>query len=60
MGVKLHVKVGQIVREGQLWVELKHECQEVPKELWNKLNDAIKISPHQEDFQQSRILEIIE
>lgn len=60
VGVKLHVKVGQVVHEGQLWVELKHEYQEVPKDLLNKLQDAIKISSQQQDICQSRILEIIE
>lgn len=60
MGVKLNVKVGQAVEKGKVWVELKHECEEVPKDLWRKLEEAITISSQPSAAQQSRILEVIE
>lgn len=60
VGVQLNVKVGQAVHEGQVWGELKHECEHVPKNLWEKLQDAISISPQQQTTQVSRILEIIQ
>ncbi|KAK4021943.1 hypothetical protein OUZ56_007431 [Daphnia magna] len=60
VGVQLNVKVGQAVVEGQVWGELKHECEIVPKNLWKKLQDAISISLTQQTIEVSRILEIIE
>lgn len=60
MGVQLNVKVGQAVVEGQVWGELKHECEVVPNNLWKKLQDAISISLTQQTIEVSRILEIIE
>lgn len=59
VGVQLNVKVGQAVVEGQVWGQLKHECENVPKNLWEKLQNAIKISSRQPTIQDSRILEII-
>lgn len=59
VGAQLYVKVGQNVTQGQQWVELKHECQEIPKDLLQKLEKAIQISPQQGHTEQSRILEII-
>lgn len=60
VGVQLNVKVGQAVQEGQAWVELRHECEKIPKDLWQKLQDAIRISSQQQTVQLSRILEIVE
>ena len=61
VGVQLHVKVGQPIEEGQLWVELKHECQTVPSDQLEKLRNAIKISSEAPvTTRSSRILEIIE
>lgn len=48
------------MEEGQVWVELMHECEEVPKDLWQKLQNAISVSSQKETVEGSRILETIE
>lgn len=60
VGVLLHVRVGQIVQEGQLWVELKHECEEVPLDQLEKLKSAIKISAEATPARLTRILEVVD
>lgn len=61
VGIQLMVVVGQEVVEGQTWSVLNHECEQVPTELWLKLQDAIKIGSEMlNETPSSRIREIIQ